>query len=158
MQLERTSSEYWRADMGSIIAVHGLGANPDKTWSFQHNFSSRSREDHSQSEPCNGESTMWLRDLLPHHVPNARIMTFNYASEWLRDAPRESMRPLASRLLANIDDMRQETEVSPITEWESSAQDLSMVKKRLPTLDNRDNPNGRWFSSGIALEGCWLKR
>ncbi len=105
-----------RTDKGSIIAVHGLGANPNKTWSFQHNFNSKSEKHQSPTQPCNGESTMWLKDLLPRHVPTARIMTFNYASKWLRDAPRENIRPLASRLLANIDDVRQEREVSSINE------------------------------------------
>jgi hypothetical protein len=96
----------------SIVAVHGLGANPNRTWTYRQDVASKSSTADSSGVESNNRETMWLKDLLPQQVPMSRIMTFNYASEWLRDAPRESMRPLASRLLANIDDVRQEREVS----------------------------------------------
>ena len=46
--------------MSSIVAVHGLGGNPYKTWT-------------------EGKS-LWLRDFLPKAVPEARVLTFGYNS------------------------------------------------------------------------------
>ncbi|RDL38237.1 uncharacterized protein BP5553_02577 [Venustampulla echinocandica] len=43
-----------------IIAIHGLGGNPMATW----------------TDPKSQK--LWLRDLLPHDIPRARIMTFGY--------------------------------------------------------------------------------
>ncbi|KAJ6443517.1 ankyrin repeats (3 copies) domain-containing protein [Purpureocillium lavendulum] len=44
-----------------IVAIHGLGGHPLKTW--------RSEDDR-----------IWLRDSLPAHVPNTRVMAFGYDS------------------------------------------------------------------------------
>jgi hypothetical protein len=95
------------------VAVHGLGANPEKTWTYKPSLATNSGQENSWETEHDEKSTstMWLKDLLPAQVPTARVLAFNYASEWLRDAPRESMRPLASRLLANLDDARQEFQV-----------------------------------------------
>jgi hypothetical protein len=95
------------------VAVHGLGANPEKTWTYKPSLATNSDQENSWETEHDEKSTstMWLKDLLPAQVPTARVLAFNYASEWLRDAPRESMRPLASRLLANLDDARQEFQV-----------------------------------------------
>jgi hypothetical protein len=55
---------------GSIVFVHGLGANPNTTW--------RSGD------------TCWITDLLPDHLKDrglqsrVRLFTFNYKSFWLR--------------------------------------------------------------------------
>jgi hypothetical protein len=46
--------------VNSIIAVHGLGGHPLKTWT-------------------EGEN-LWLRDFLPTSIPEARIFTFGYDS------------------------------------------------------------------------------
>ena len=46
--------------VGSIVAVHGLGGRPYKTWT-------------------EGKS-LWLRDFLPKAVPEARVFTFGYNS------------------------------------------------------------------------------
>lgn len=43
----------------SIVAIHGLNGNRKKTWTAN-----------------NG--THWLRDLLPHDIPNARIFCWGY--------------------------------------------------------------------------------
>ena len=45
-----------------IVAVHGLGGHPYDTWTHD-----------------NG--VMWLRDLLPHDIHNARVVTWGYDSE-----------------------------------------------------------------------------
>ncbi|GKU08032.1 unnamed protein product [Fusarium langsethiae] len=81
-----------------IVAIHGLGGHPYKTWTEK------------------ADRHLWLRDSLPIHVPEARIMTFGYDSvvlfgksrpqicdyvldlanrlEMFRQSPRERCRPL----------------------------------------------------------------
>ena len=53
------------ADMTSIVAVHGIGAEPIRTWV--------------------ANDVQWLSDavMLPRDLPNSRIMCFGYESEWL---------------------------------------------------------------------------
>ena len=46
--------------VSSIVAVHGLGGHPYKTWT-------------------EGQK-LWLRDFLPKAVPDARVLTFGYNS------------------------------------------------------------------------------
>lgn len=51
--------------MSSIVAIHGLGPQGFKSWiSFE-----------------GGKSKFWLEDLLAEDIPNARIMTYGYASD-----------------------------------------------------------------------------
>ena len=45
-----------------IVAVHGLGGHAYDTWTHDNGI-------------------MWLRDLLPQDIPNARVMTWGYDSE-----------------------------------------------------------------------------
>jgi hypothetical protein len=45
--------------LSSIVAVHGLNGDAFKSWTDQ-------------------DGHMWLRDSLPAHVPNARIMAYGY--------------------------------------------------------------------------------
>ncbi len=53
----------------SIVAVHGLGANPDWAWT-------RKR-------------VLRDEDMVPSKILHARNMTFNYQSKWHKDAPRK---------------------------------------------------------------------
>lgn len=59
----------------SIVAVPGIGAHPDRTWTM------KTRE---------GKWVNWLVDaeMLPRQLPNARIMRFGYRSEW--SGPKEA--------------------------------------------------------------------
>jgi len=50
----------------SIVAVHGLNGHREKSWT----------DDKS--------GVLWLRDLLPHQVPNARVLTFGYDADTLK--------------------------------------------------------------------------
>lgn len=43
----------------SIVAIHGLNGHRDKTWTASNNVN-------------------WLSDLLPHDIPNARVITWGY--------------------------------------------------------------------------------
>lgn len=79
--------------MISIIAVQGLGASPYYTWV-------------EKVTKAGGmvEEVMWLRDLLPEFVPNARIATFSYRSDWYtyKKGVKTSIRELGEQLLAAV--------------------------------------------------------
>ena len=65
----------------SIVAVHGIGAHPDRTWTMQNR---------------NGDWVNWLTDteMLPRNLPNARIMRFGYRSEWFGPVEAETKKTL----------------------------------------------------------------
>jgi len=71
----------------SIIAVQGLASTYEWTWTKQ---------------LSDGSSVMWLRDLLPQDLPDARIMTFEYDSKWLRDAAKVTLEDCGNRLLEAV--------------------------------------------------------
>ena len=50
----------------SIVAIHGLNGHRETTWTFE-------------GKGKNGD-VLWLRDLLPSIIPNARIWTWGYDS------------------------------------------------------------------------------
>lgn len=86
--------------LSRIIAVHGLAADPLKTWTWR----SRIPDDHGHAGADTDKpvGVNWLQDLLPQALPRAHIMTFNYASAWFKDAPQENLRDIASRLLSSL--------------------------------------------------------
>ncbi|KAJ4238413.1 hypothetical protein NW757_013041 [Fusarium falciforme] len=71
---EQQSNEHFPS---SIIAVHGLGANVDWSWTWK-----------DKADP--DRLVKWLEDpdMLPAVVPKSRIMLYNYDSRWHADAPR----------------------------------------------------------------------
>jgi hypothetical protein len=67
--------------------VHGLGATPSRTWTKKSRESNIPQaESVSANQVDNGteERVNWLshHTMLPAAVKNARIMTFNYDSNW----------------------------------------------------------------------------
>jgi hypothetical protein len=72
---------------GSIVAVHGLGSNPEWAWTHE-------------------SGVMLLRDLLPKCFPNARIMAFNHDSKWDRDSSVKSVEHCGKELLDNLNLVR----------------------------------------------------
>jgi hypothetical protein len=87
--------------MRSIIAVHGFGSIPEKTWTI------KVKDGDSQ------RTINWLadKDLLPSKIPNARIMTFNYESTWGPFSNLVQKRSLIARSLnAAILNMRKEVD------------------------------------------------
>lgn len=86
----------------SIIAVQGLGASPYYTWV-------------KKIAKAGGgpEEVMWLRDLLPKFVPNARIATFSYYSNWYtyKKGAKTSIRELGEQLLTVLHGDRQKVQV-----------------------------------------------
>ncbi|OBT38828.1 hypothetical protein VE00_10774 [Pseudogymnoascus sp. WSF 3629] len=70
-----------------IIAVQGLASTYESTWT------------HKLSD---GTSVMWLRDLLPVDLPDARIMSFEYDSNWLHNPSFVKLKDCGDRLLESI--------------------------------------------------------
>ena len=60
------------------------------------------------------EEVMWLRDLLPSYVQNARIATFSYLSSWYtyKKGVKTNLRELGVRLLNTLQLDRQKLNVS----------------------------------------------
>lgn len=80
-----------------LIAVHGLGALPDKTW--------------IDSE----SNTNWLKDFLPKDLPKTRVLRFGYDSQWLgRNAIRVSIKTIADKLLHALRAQRRSCVSRPI--------------------------------------------
>lgn len=96
-------------NVNSIIAVQGLGASPYYTW----------------TKKAGQEEVMWLRDLLPKFVPQARIATFSYRSDWYtwKKGAKTSIRELGQQLLTALHGDRQGIKVR-----ESKSGILSLLK------------------------------
>lgn len=80
-------------DWSSILAIHGIPGDRIDSW-----------RNHGTGT---SENVMWLADLLPKHVPNARIMTFGHrqvpngpsvlSSQGLRKIALEILKQLSSK-------------------------------------------------------------
>lgn len=64
--------------------MHGLGATPSTTWTKQKPRESNNAQAESSSVNVKEERINWLSHgtMLPAEVKNARIMAFNYDSNW----------------------------------------------------------------------------
>ena len=56
---------------------------------------------------------MWLRDLLPRFLPNARIATYSYQSDWRQDV-KTNLRKCGQQLLNVLYQHRSSEEVSTL--------------------------------------------
>src|SRR5919202_2099811 len=88
----------------SIIAVHGLAANPVYTWvkKVPNDDSDNDNDGSAKVGRLNEQGfreILWLKHLLPAKLPNARILKYNYGSAYLINAPKESLRSIATRLM-----------------------------------------------------------
>lgn len=79
-----------------IIAVHGLGASSEHTWTCKPSSKSRTSD--------NQKSVHLLKDLLmkDERFSDARILHFAYNSDWLVDACFESARHIGLRLMETL--------------------------------------------------------
>ncbi|CAI7636852.1 unnamed protein product, partial [Penicillium manginii] len=77
-----------------IVAVHGLGADPEDTWVHKPSM------------------VDWLqnKDMLPKKVPNARIIRFGYPAKWFGNSNEEHTKVFVSvvseRLLILLEMLR----------------------------------------------------
>jgi predicted alpha/beta-fold hydrolase len=76
------------ADNFSIIAVHGLGGDWEKTWT-------------------DDNGALWLRDFLPSQLPSARIMSYGYNSSTAFSKAVTDINDEAAMLLDRLDGERQ---------------------------------------------------
>jgi hypothetical protein len=70
-----------------IIAVHGLASKYERTWSVQ-------LED--------GNRYHWLREKLPADVPEARILGYEYGSDWYGDPTYTNLEECGTEFLRCI--------------------------------------------------------
>lgn len=73
----------------SIVAVHGLGGHPYKTWT-------------------EGQK-LWLRDFIPKDLPRARILTFGYNAGLAFTKSTSTIRDFAVQLLESLRQLRRRT-------------------------------------------------
>ncbi|KAE8443477.1 hypothetical protein EG329_001874 [Mollisiaceae sp. DMI_Dod_QoI] len=78
-----------RAPTIDVVAVHGLNSNAIHAWTHE-------------------KKVMWLEDLLPEQLPNARIMTYGYNSSVYKDATSGRIQDHAKGLLNALDGQRSE--------------------------------------------------
>jgi hypothetical protein len=77
----------------SIVAVHGLNGDSKNTWT-----NSRT-------------NAFWLKDFLPHDVPDARILTFGYNAGAAFGNTTADIIDHAKSLLSSLVDKREEDDV-----------------------------------------------
>jgi hypothetical protein len=85
----------------SIVAVHGLAANPDYAWVWQPKNNPPNRRGYP------AEYFNWLKELLPTKL-SCRVMTFNYDSNWFMNAPQQGLSSIAGTLLDSLRNEREE--------------------------------------------------
>ncbi|KIW24812.1 uncharacterized protein PV07_10502 [Cladophialophora immunda] len=113
-----------------IVAVHGLGAHPDDTWT-------QKRGDGDEARWVN-----WLEeeDMLPTRVPNARIMRYGYKSGWFgAEAIKQSARTTAERFLTALRRERKDCIDRPLILIAHSFGGLVVLKAVCNTYHDRDD-------------------
>ncbi|KAH0552892.1 hypothetical protein GP486_006908, partial [Trichoglossum hirsutum] len=80
-------AEVLKAD---IVAVHGLDGDPKNTWTNRQT------------------KAFWLKDFLPHDVPNARVLTFGYNANAAFGNSTADIVDHAKSLLSSLVDKREE--------------------------------------------------
>jgi hypothetical protein len=97
--------------LDSIIAVHGLGSNPDTTWQSR------------TTVPLEGSSDqeiypIWLRDFLPQDLQKdgfrVRVMAFNHNTRWKTNALNKSLEDYGQDLLRELAEKRRSVEVGDL--------------------------------------------
>ena len=84
----------------SIVAVHGLGANPNYAWAWLPKNNPPDNRNYPK-KPLN-----WLKDLLPSNLLSSklrcRVMAFNYESKWFLNAPQLRLSNISDNLLDSL--------------------------------------------------------
>ena len=130
-QPRKSSTEAIEVD---IVAVPGLGANPEWTWK------SKNKVD-------------WLADnnMLPRTIANARIMVFEYESQWFgRGSINQRLSNVADQLVHALSDQRSRGSKRPIV-FVCHCLGGIIVEKALLTAQLRQNDYPNIFMSVV---GC----
>ena len=128
--------------LSSIVAVHGLGAHPEFTWTVLNKqiqllqAQSSSNADHVSDK----HRVNWLKDdgFLKDDFKKARIMTFGYNADWFVGAPMATAEQRAGTMLRELKRKRADVEVRYL---------LLQYNTVLTTLREYD----QYYSSDIAL-------
>ncbi|KAN0120203.1 ankyrin [Hyaloscypha variabilis] len=95
--LPRCADPGWVALHGSptvdIVAIHGLNGGRWSTWTYK----AKGKTD-----------VMWLQDLLPDKLPQARVMTFGYNADMINNYSTSNIRDHARKLLSMLRNKRDE--------------------------------------------------
>ncbi|KAK0665493.1 hypothetical protein QBC41DRAFT_358852 [Cercophora samala] len=94
-----------------IIAVHGLNGHYLDTWTHASTPAKPASRWSKLLEKQPGKTdqdTVWLRDLLPQKLPNARIMTFEYDSSIFGNKSAFGVEENAAALLRQLGDVRED--------------------------------------------------
>jgi hypothetical protein len=104
----------------SVIAVHGLGSNPQTTWQTRRNgrqiASLVSASSEGPPEAVNTANAIspnhiWLRDFLPQENLGVRVMLFNHNTAWETNALSKSLRDYGEDLLGELCEARKTDKV-----------------------------------------------
>ncbi|CRK31492.1 hypothetical protein BN1708_005493 [Verticillium longisporum] len=77
-----------------IVAVHGLGTHPERTWEA---LPPRSRDSTEKTQPVH-----LLRHILKEDFPEARILMHAHNSDWMINAPVKTARQIGEQLIAEL--------------------------------------------------------
>jgi hypothetical protein len=83
--------------------VHGLNGHREKTWTA-------------------GNGVNWLRDLLPHDLPNARVLSWGYDAN-THSSSRVSCQYLFDHARTLVSDLCLEREVTQVVEQQHARHD-----------------------------------
>ncbi|KHN94745.1 Peroxisomal targeting signal 1 receptor [Metarhizium album ARSEF 1941] len=104
LQLSGPRNEMGANDWLSIVAVHGLGANPDYAWIWL------PKNNPPDSPGYPDEPFNWLQKLLPAKL-SCRVLAFNYDSAWFANAPQQRLSHISDNLLDSLRHQRDEVGV-----------------------------------------------
>ena len=130
-QLRKSSNELIEVD---IVAVPGLGASPEWTWKSKNKVN-------------------WLADnnMLPRTIANARIMVFEYESQWFgRGSINQRLSNVADQLVHALSDQRSRGSKRPIV-FVCHCLGGVIVEKALLTAQLRQSDYPNIFMSAV---GC----
>ncbi|KAI1317289.1 hypothetical protein F5Y16DRAFT_153371 [Xylariaceae sp. FL0255] len=125
-----------------IIAVHGL--NPRSKPDVDHAWD-------TWRTPAGPGGRLWLRDDLPHHVPNSRVFLYEYNASAVYGKDRDTFVGKANELLEAIRVERDGTESRPILFLCHSMGGLLVKQALINAHNNPKHTVTRTATSGLAF-------
>ncbi|CAG2011585.1 unnamed protein product [Fusarium graminearum] len=119
-----------------VVAVPGLASHPVGSWTLS-----------------DGSGDFWLRDFLPHDLPNARVLIYGYDSKLDNSRSTDNIETMGNALLQSLKALRASTQTinRPIVFVAHSLGGLILKETILKAHDKRDDDDG---CRGIA-DGCY---